>query len=174
MTYAYTPNKSYGPLRFGMSPKDAQDILGEPSSFKSPFENIPLDEEMERFVGGLRVMEFARTRKDHEFPQLTFDNGKLVAITLFDIRKPYPVASTDLFASERETTLRALAAEEDTYYGNEEYFYFPKAGVQIPSVKLRRKLPYVTFVQDSYEASRLKLNFLAPTTALGKRDRSQL
>lgn len=121
---------------------------------------------MRPFVEGLRVMEFARTRKDHAFPQVTFDGERAVSFTLFDTGEAFLVSGIDVFDKDRGATLVALARLEETYYDNGEYFYFPKNGLKVPHAKLRRKLPYVTFVWDSYEADRLDLNFLEPSRQL--------
>ncbi len=100
MTFLYTPNVGYGPIRFEMTPTEVKNVLGTPSAFRSPLDDIPLpddDDDLRRHYEALRVMEFPDTRTNHRFPQISFYRDKLVSITLFDIQHPLIVDGINLF-----------------------------------------------------------------------------
>ena len=170
MTFSYMPNVGYGPLRFGMTPLEVETILGEPSSFRSPFEGIPLpddDQDLLRHCEGLRFMEFPQTRTSHQFPQVSFDRDRVTGFTLFDIKVPFLLNGIDLFARSRKATLAALAANETEYFENGERFLFQAQGVELPNAKYAKTLPYVSLVDATYVLAHRDFNFLEPSTSLG-------
>ncbi len=167
MSYPYLPSVSFGPLRFGMSPAEMQAHCGEPASFVSAAEIVPVDRETARFVKHLRFMRFPDTLTSNAFPEVTFQQDRAVAFTLFDRRDPVMLDGINLFASDRAAVLAALAARESTYYGNGEYFFFPKAAVTMPCRKFARRLPYITLVDPAHEMERLDYTMLEVTRELG-------
>jgi len=165
--FRYEPNRGYGPLRFGMIPAEARAVLGEPASFRSPFEGIPLPDDMTADHAGIMCMEFLGTRADHRFPQLTFDADRLTTITLFAAGGPFPFDGTDLFARDRHATLAWLAAGGDRYFHNGESFLFPVRGLELPRAGSARKLPYLSLVDATYAMGRLEAGGYEVSSILG-------
>jgi len=167
LSYPYRPSVGFGPLRFGMSPPEIRAHCGEPASFVSATEIVPVSRETARYVRHLRFMRFPDTLTSNAFPEVTFQRDRAVAFTLFHRRDPVMLDGIDLFAADRGAVLAALAARESTYYGNGEYFFFPKAAVTVPARAYARRLPSITLVDPAHEMERLDHSMLAVTRELG-------
>lgn len=155
MSYDYSPGIGYGPLRFGMSAGEVRTLLGEPVSFRWPFEGIPIDAETRRMTKDLRFMDFEQTPRSNAFPQVSFDKDKTVAFTLFDKKDPLLLGDINLFHRDREDVLRQLAALNEVYYDNGEAFFFPQSGICIPAKKYARTLPYIILIEPQHQLKRL-------------------
>lgn len=167
MDYEIYPQIGYGPIKFDMSPKEVQGILGKPCRSQLAISERETDEEEIKFLKNRRYDWYGENYTDGKLPQITYDEDNAKLITIFKQSGPLIYKGMDLHKKKkRQDILEALAKDEEVYYYNEENFFFPKAGLIVPIPKYTKGLFYIVIAETSHMIPRLEFEMYEQSTAL--------
>ena len=165
--YEIVPQVGFGPIKFGMSPTEIRVILGEPTETKVTLRPSVTDPDLIKYLKGRHSEWHGDEPLDGKLPQITYQDNKAIAITVFKQYGPLIYKGMDLHkVKKRLKALETLAADEETYYYYESNFFFPKSGLCIPIPKLAKRHFYITQFLTEYMTPRLDFEMYEPSTAL--------
>ena len=167
MTYEIIPQVGFGPIKFGMSPKEVREILGPPTKTDVALPPGETDPDEIKYYSGYHYEWHGDEFPDGKLPQITYDHNKAIAITIFKQYGPLIYKGMDLHkVKKREDVLETLAQDEETYYKSTPDFFFPKSGLCVPIPKFARRNFYITLELTSHMIPRLEYEMYEPSTAL--------
>ena len=160
--YEYTPHIGFGPFKFGMSPDDVHEILGEPAQVTYVLDFLDpqyVTESDLPFLEGLFGEDFlVGEDADNNRPSFSYDKTGVVEIILMNKKQKISYLGIDLFGSKRKEIMRELAKHEDSIFVNREGYYFSKPGIMLPPPGAWRNQEAVTFVKNEYVMNRLEFD----------------
>ena len=165
--YEIKPQIGFGPIKFGMSPKEVQAHVGKPAKKKSALYGHETDEEMIFYEAGKTYEWYGEKFPDDTDLQVTFKDDIAICITISKGSGPLMYKGMNLHIfKNRQQVLETLAKDEEVYYYDEVGYFFPKSGLAVPTPKHMRDLFFIQLFLTSYQRSRLEYDMYEPSTAL--------
>ena len=167
MNYEITPQVGFGPIKFGAAPEEIQDILGKPVKLQKSRIFDDDDEDEVYFKARRHSAWYGKAFPDETDLQVTYEDDKAVIITLFKRSKPLIYKGANLHKFKiRQDVLEGLAKDEDTYYYDEQGYFFPKSGLVVPTPKHMKRFFFIQLVLTENQMPRLEFDMYEPSTAL--------
>lgn len=167
MTHEITPQVGYGPIKFGMSSAEVEQILGVPSKTEAAVPKGEKDEEEIEHYGNQHYSWYGENHTDSNLPQITYADDKVIGITIFKQSGPLTYKGMDLHEfKKREEVLEVLAQGEDTYYYNEQFYFYPKSGLVIASPENMKRFFFVELTLTQAMMPHLVYEMYEPYTDL--------
>lgn len=160
MTWDFRPYDGYGPLRFGMSTRDAVDLLGTPSERMTEFDQLQhvLDQSL---FGKEHISRLKRTVQlgwpdsatSNRRPAMVFLDGKLQDIHLQARNDSLVVHGINLWQRDRIGVITGLAAFEEVMLFSGADYYFESLGLRITAPKFWKQQGSIgLYSRDGFEA----------------------
>ena len=135
--YTFEPQIGFGPLQFGLSPEEASAILGDPTEVTILEDVTVWPDDLLEFVQDRVIHKFDFDQGAHIY--LVFYRDALVSIEIHDLKTELTFESINLFSDDRSALTTALEVREDVSYINDDYLFFPEAGILIPNSERWKK-----------------------------------
>lgn len=159
--FTYEPHVGYGPLKFGMSPLQIVDILGDPKSEFVDADVLDMDlfdADEAALILTNKTFMYDDAVLDHDFLSTSFFQDKLVEISIRVRGRDIPFSAENLMDKDRKELMRRLAENETEIYANGASYFFPRAGLQTDDPKFWKSRGTVDFVVAQYILDRLDLD----------------
>lgn len=131
MNWQIVPYGSVGPLSFGMSAEDVEALLGPPVTVqRNPMPETASDRLQEAYAG--YVIEFRL--KDpfaSSMPTVHFEDGKLVAVDLFEFHRTAELQGFRLFENSKEQAVAFMTQNSKEYVKLIDGFVFTDFGISV-------------------------------------------